>query len=116
MAAWSGFEPAESGFAERARARVRNRAFYGPPRYRNEAEQLPRKGPHPEAGSEHGGDLRQPLTRIDLEPVGLLEPQHEAKLVQREQRQIGAGDEDRRADDPVAARERSDEPVRDRAA
>ena len=87
VAAWSaassrpGFEPPESGFAERARARIRNSALYSPPRYRNEIEQLAGDRTQAEAGAERGRDLGQPLTRVGLEPVGLLEPQDEPNLV-----------------------------------
>ena len=88
VAAWSadfepapGFQPPKSGFADRARARIRDSAFYSPPRYRNEIEQLAGDRPQAEAGSERRRDLGQPLARVDREPVGLLEPQDEPDLV-----------------------------------
>src|SRR3954465_7410680 len=101
MAAWRGFEPPDRGFTERARARVRDGALYGPPRYRHEVEQLPGEGAHSEAETEGGGDLRQALARADAEPLRLPEPQQQPQLVQREQRQVCAGDEHGGSDDPV---------------
>src|SRR4051812_7122059 len=59
VVAWRGFEPPDRGLTERARARIRDGALYGPPRYRHEVEQLPGDGAHSEAETEGGGDLRQ---------------------------------------------------------
>ena len=59
------FEPPDSGLAERARARIRDGAFYSPPRYRNEIEQLARERAQAEAGAERRGDLGQPLAGVD---------------------------------------------------
>jgi len=71
---------------------------------------------HPEAGAQGGGDLRQPLARVDLEPVRLLEPQQQPQLVEGEQRQVGTGNEHGGADDPVLPGERGDELLGGRAA
>src|SRR4051812_12307895 len=117
VAAWRpGDEPADSGFTERARARIRDGAFYGPPRYRNEIEKLARDRAQADAGPERRDDLGQPLARVDREPVSLLELKHEANLVQREHGQVEPRQEDRRADDPVSPRKARYEPLADRAA
>ena len=117
VAAWSpGIEPADSGFAERARARIRDAAFYGPPRYRNEIEQLAGHRPQAEAGpsvaaisgSRSRGSISSPYacsrrssSRISFSAsTGRSTP----------------GMNDRRGDDPVLPREHRDEPLADRAA
>ena len=74
-------EPLDGGFAERARARIRYGALYGPPGHRYEIEQLPRERTEPHAGAERGHDLRQALA-VYLLAVGGGDPQHEAHLVQ----------------------------------
>ena len=101
---------------ERARARIRDGAFYGPPRYRNEIEQLTRERTQAEADAERRRDLGQPLAGIDRKPVSLLESQDQPDLVERKHGQIDAGNEPGRADDPVLLRERLHEPLADRAA
>jgi len=116
MAAWSGFEPTDGGIPERARARIRDSALYSPLRYRKPVDELPREGAQPEPGAERGRELRQALAEIDRATMRLLEPQHEAQLVEREGGQVGAGDEGRRADDAVPQRASGDELLEDRAA
>ena len=116
MAAWSGFEPTDGGVPERARARIRDGALYSPLRYRKPVDEPPREGAQPEPGAERGGKLRQALAQIDLAAMRLLEPQHEAQLVQRESGQVGAGDEGGSADDAVPPRAGGDELLADRAA
>src|SRR5205807_7325167 len=106
VAAWSpDFEPADGGFTERARARIRDGAFYGPPRYRNEIEQLARDRAQAKADAERRRHLGQPLAGVDRKSVGLLEPQDQPDLVERKHGQVDAGDEHGRADDPVLLRE-----------
>src|SRR5262249_20207234 len=75
MAAWPpGFESTDGGFAERARARIRYGALYGPTRNRRQVEELTRDGAQAESQADGRSDLGQPLARIDIEPVRLLEP------------------------------------------
>jgi hypothetical protein len=140
VVAWSGFEPPDSGLTERARSRIRNGALYGPagqtleasavepptpgekigPAFggpgRKKVEQLAGDGAKAEARADRRRDLGQPLARVDLEPVRLLEAQQKPELVQREERQVGAGHEHGRAHDPVLPGEPRDELLGDRAA
>src|SRR5690348_2371445 len=116
MGAVDGFESFDGGLAEGARARIRNAAFYGPPRYRDEIEQLARDGAQAEPRPDGGEYLREPLAGIELQAVRLVEQQEHPHLVEREYGQIGAGHEHRGPDDAVLARERRDDPVADRAA
>src|SRR5690348_16138595 len=108
MGAVDGFESFDGGLAEGARACIRNAAFYGPPRYRDESEQLAREGAQAEPRADGGSDLGEALAGIELQPVRLVEQQEHPHLVEREYGQISAGYEHRRADDPVLARERRD--------
>src|SRR5437868_10665970 len=119
MAAWHPgptFEPPDSGFTERARSAVRNGALYGPPSYRRDREQLARDSTQAEGGGNRGEELGRAFARVDVEPVGLLDPQQHPDLVQREHGQVDAGDEHRRGEDAVLAGEARDELLADRAA
>ena len=55
-------------------------------------------------------------SRVDLEAVRVGDPQHEPHLVQRQHRQVGAGEEDGDADERVLARELPDQLLADGAA
>ena len=78
------------------------------PADRDRAEQLTRDGAEAESRADRGEHLRQPLL-VDLDPVRGGEPEHEPDLVQRQDREVGAGDEDRDPENPVPARERLDQ-------
>src|SRR5437588_605391 len=82
----------------------------------HEIEQLAREGAQAEPRADGGSDLGEALAGIELQPVRLVEQQEHPHLVEREYGQISAGYEHRRADDPVLARERRDDPVAHRAA
>ncbi len=68
-----------------------------------------------EPGRDRGEHLRQPLL-VDLDAVRGGDPQHEPDLVQRQDGEVCAGDEDRDPQDPVPARERLDQLATERLA
>src|SRR3954447_4970052 len=103
VAALSGFEPPDRGFAERSRARIRNGTLYSPPRYRNDAEQPAGGSAEADAGGERRRDLRRPLLGVGSVPVGLPQPQHEPQLVAGEHGQVDAVEEDGRPHEPAPA-------------
>src|SRR3954451_14586122 len=118
MAAWAAdeLEGRDRGLAERARARVRHTALYGPSRYRDAAEELAAERAPAERRAERRSDLRQALLEIDPAAVRLLEAQHEPELIHHEDGQVGASEEDRSARDAVLPGEARHERLRDRAA
>jgi hypothetical protein len=116
MAAWAGFEPADSGFTERARAQIRDGALYRPPRYRRLLDEAAGGGAQADPAAQRRRKLWQPFAGVDLEAVRLLEPEQEPDLVERERGQVRAADERRGADHPVPAGEVGDELRGDRAA
>ena len=78
-----------------------------------DAEQLPGDGAEAEARADRARAPRAGALLVDLDPVRGGEAQHEADLVQRQDGEVRAGDEDRDADDPVLAREPLDQRVAD---
>src|SRR5581483_4801119 len=109
-------EPHESGLSQSARAGIGDAALHRPSGQRHEVEQLSRGGAQPESRAHRGDDLRKALAHVGLEAVGLLQPQQHPYLVEREHGEVGAGDEDRRSDEAVLAREQRDDPVAHRTA
>jgi len=69
-----------------------------------------------EGGGDRAEQLGRPLTQVDLQPVGLLEPQEHPNLVQGEHGQVHAGEEHGRGEDAVLAGEARNELPADRAA
>ena len=106
-------EVAHRRLAERARAGVGDRALHRPADERDEpiVFRASARKPKPDAITrEH---LRKPLA-VDLEPVRVGDPEHEPHLVERQDRQVGARDEDGDAEERVLARELPDQLLADR--
>jgi len=109
----AGLEVANRSLAERTGSRVGNAALERPAEPGYHSEELAGHRPKAQACTKDSEELDGALA-VDVGAVGPGDSKHHADLVQRQRRQICAGEKDCGSQDPVLLREARDDLLADR--